>query len=85
VERGHVARRQPNQEFTVHASMYSKVCLRHDRWLHQAPARHNNKLVGQVSSSNWCKWGSYQILGIRNLVSITPIVSILATIPVVIL
>jgi hypothetical protein len=31
----------PNQEFTVHASMYGKACLRHGRRLRRAPARHN--------------------------------------------
>jgi hypothetical protein len=51
VERGHVARRQPNQEFTVQASMYGKVCLRHGQRLHRVPARH----TGQQSTGRHCK------------------------------
>ena len=29
MEHGHIASASPNQEFTVHASMYGKACLRH--------------------------------------------------------
>jgi hypothetical protein len=31
----------PNQEFTVRASMFGKVCLRHRRRLRRASARHS--------------------------------------------
>jgi hypothetical protein len=34
-----------NQEFTVQASVYGKVCLRHGRMLHRAPARHTYFLL----------------------------------------
>ena len=37
-------RSSPNQEFTVHASMYGKVCLRHGRRLRRASARHKRKI-----------------------------------------
>ena len=38
-------RSSPNQEFTVHASMYGKVCLGHGRRLHRASARHSAALL----------------------------------------